>query len=60
MYVGEGKGGLWSAANKDGMEIGTEKEKEVSKGLLSLWPQYQGQRAAWGSTGNSERGFTNS
>lgn len=31
IYAGEEKVSLWSVENKDGMEIGTEKEKEVSK-----------------------------
>lgn len=32
--------------NNDGLEIETEKEEEVSEGILGLWPQYQGQTTA--------------
>lgn len=46
IHVGKEEGCLWSVENKDGMEIGTEEKEEVSEGILRLWPQYQGQKAA--------------
>ena len=38
MCVGEENSCLWNVKNKDKMEVGTEKKKEISMGIMGLWP----------------------